>query len=77
MIILWSLPSWARLVQTIKNINDFIDNIVKISETVDKTLTYVTKVKGVSTYLFRLVGKYLCIDAKRQKRCRGVVNFKC
>lgn len=49
MIILWSLPSWARLVQTIKNINDFIDNIVKISETVDKTLTYVTKVKGVST----------------------------
>lgn len=29
--------------------NDSIDNLVKISETADKTLTYVTKVTGVST----------------------------
>ena len=34
---------------TVKNINDSTDNMVKISETADKTLTYVTKVTGVST----------------------------
>ena len=51
MVILfsWSLPRWARVVQTVKNINDSTDNMVKISETADKTLTYVTKVTGVST----------------------------
>ena len=49
MIILWSLPGWTRAVQTIKNINESTDNMVKISETADKTLTYVTKVTGVST----------------------------
>ena len=49
MIIFWSFPGWARVVQTVKNINDSTDNMVKISETADKTLTYVTKVTGVST----------------------------
>lgn len=49
MIIFWSLPGWARVVQTVKNINDSTDNMVKISETADKTITYVTKVTGVST----------------------------
>lgn len=49
MIIYWSFPGWVRLVQTIKNVNDSTDNIVRISKTADKTLTYVTKVTGVST----------------------------
>ena len=49
MIILWSFPGWTRVVRTVKNINDSTDNMVKISETADKTLTYVTKVTGVST----------------------------
>ena len=49
MIIFWSFPGWARVVQTVKNVNDSTDNMVKISETADKTLTYVTKVTGVST----------------------------
>jgi hypothetical protein len=49
MIIFWSLPGWTRLVTTVKNINDSTDNMVKISETADKTLTYLTKVTGVST----------------------------
>ena len=31
------------------NVNDSTDNMVKISETADKTFTYVTKVTGVST----------------------------
>jgi len=51
MILLWSFPGWTRVVQTVKNINDSTDNMVKISETADKTLTYVTKVTGVSNYL--------------------------
>ena len=37
------------MVKTIKNVNDSTDNTVKISETADKTLTYVTKVIDVST----------------------------
>ena len=45
----WSLPGWTRLVQTVKNLNDSTDNMVRISETADKTLTYVTKGTGVST----------------------------
>lgn len=49
MIIFWSLPGLSRLVQTVKNINDSSDNVVKISETANKTFTYVTKVTGVST----------------------------
>ena len=49
MIILWSFPGLARLIQTVKNVNYSTDNMVKISETADKTLTYVTKVTGVST----------------------------
>lgn len=48
-IILWSIPGWTRVVQTVKNLNDSSDNLVKISETADKTLTYVTKITGVST----------------------------
>ena len=48
MIILWSFPGWTRVVQTVKNVNHTTDNMVKISETADKTLTYVTKVTGVS-----------------------------
>ena len=46
---MWSIPGLARVVKTIKNINNISDNAVKISETADKTLTYVTKVTGVST----------------------------
>ena len=49
MIFIWSFPGWVRAVQTVKNINDSTDNMVKISQTADKTLTYVTKVTGVST----------------------------
>jgi hypothetical protein len=49
MIIFWSVLGWTRIVQTVKNVNDSTDNMVKISETADKTLTYVTKVTGVST----------------------------
>lgn len=49
MRIFWSVLGWTRIVQTVKNINDSTDNMVKISETADKTLTYVTKVTGVST----------------------------
>ena len=37
------------MIQIVKNVNDSTDNMVKISETADKTLTYVTKVTGVST----------------------------
>nr|QYB19012.1 hypothetical protein [Climaconeis cf. scalaris]QYB19141.1 hypothetical protein [Climaconeis cf. scalaris] len=44
-----SLPGWARVIQSIKNVNDSTDNLVKISEKADKTLTYVTKIIGVST----------------------------
>ena len=49
MILFWSFPGWTRMVQTVKNINDSTDHMVKISDTADKTLTYVTKVTGVST----------------------------
>ena len=49
MLIFFSVPGWSRLVTTVKNINDSTDNMVKISETADKTLTYVTKVTGIST----------------------------
>ena len=49
MVIFWSFPGWTRVVQTVKNVNDSTDNMVKISETADKTLTYVTKVTGIST----------------------------
>lgn len=47
MIIFWSITGQTRVVTTIKNINYSADNMVKSSETADKTLTYVTKVKGV------------------------------
>ena len=40
--------SWGRLVQTVKNVNKFINNIVKISETADRKLTYFTKVIKIS-----------------------------
>jgi hypothetical protein len=49
MLIFWSVPGWTYVVGTVKSINDSTDNLVKISETADKTLTYVTKVTGVST----------------------------
>ena len=49
MLIFWSVPGWSYVVGTIKNINQSTDNMVKISKTADKTLTYVTKVTGVST----------------------------
>jgi hypothetical protein len=49
MLIFRSVPGWTNIVRTIKNINQSTDNMVKISETADKTLTYVTKVTGVST----------------------------
>jgi cysteinyl-tRNA synthetase len=48
MIIYGSLPGLAYLVQTIKNVTDSSDKLVKMSETADKILTYVTKVTGVS-----------------------------
>lgn len=49
MVIFGAFPSWERVVQIVKNVNESTDNMVKISETADKTLTYVTKVTGVST----------------------------
>ena len=48
VIIFWSFPRWARLVQTIKKLNTATDKLVNISEIADKTVTYVTKVTGVS-----------------------------
>lgn len=49
MLIFSFPPDWECIVQTVKNVNDSSDNMVKISETADKTLTYITKVTGVST----------------------------
>ena len=49
VVVFWSVPGWSRVVTIVKNINESTDNMVKISETADKTLTYVTKVTGVST----------------------------
>ena len=48
-MLLWSVPGWSKVVQIVTNVNDMSDNAVKISKTADKTLTYVTKVTGVST----------------------------
>lgn len=46
----WSLPNWAKVVTSFKNINDSTNSIVKISQTADKPLTYFTKkVNGVIT----------------------------
>jgi len=47
MIIFWSFPGWARAVQAVTNINEATDNMVKIIDTTDKTLTYGTKVIGI------------------------------
>jgi hypothetical protein len=44
-----SLLDFKYVILTVKNINHSTDNMVKISETADKILTYVTKVTGVST----------------------------
>ena len=49
MLVFWSVPGWTYVVGIVKSINDSTDNLVKISETADKTLTYVTKVTGIST----------------------------
>ena len=49
MILFLSIPALKYVVTTLKNLNDSTDNLVKISDTADKTLTYVTKVTGVST----------------------------
>ena len=50
-IILWSFPGWSRVAQTVKNVNELTDNLVKISETADKdkTLMHISKVTGAST----------------------------
>lgn len=48
IILLRFFLSWGRLVQTVKNVNKFINNIVKISETADRKLTYFTKVIKIS-----------------------------
>ena len=47
MMIFWSFPGWTRIVQTVKNVNDSTDNMVKISQTANKTLIYLIKVTGV------------------------------
>lgn len=47
MSILWSFPGWTRVVQTVKNINNSTENRLKMSETADKTLIYVTKVTPI------------------------------
>jgi hypothetical protein len=49
MIFLWSLPGWTHIVQTVTNINNPTDNIIKFSDSDNSILTYVTKVTGVST----------------------------
>ena len=51
IIIFWSFPGWALVVQTLKNMNDSTGNMVKISGTTYtyKIITYVTKVNCVST----------------------------
>ena len=43
------VQGFKYVISTVKNINDSTDNMVKISKTADKTLTYVTKVTGLST----------------------------
>lgn len=48
-LIFWAFPGWVSIAKTVENMNDSTDKIVRISETADKTLTYVTKVTGVST----------------------------
>lgn len=48
MATLFSFPGWTRLIQTIKNINDSSDNIVKITEKTNSALTVVTKTMGVT-----------------------------
>ena len=47
-IVFFSVPGWSRLVKTLTNINSSTDNMVRISETADKALTYLTKVTGIS-----------------------------
>jgi hypothetical protein len=49
MIILWGVPGWLTAVNIVKNLNASSNNLVKISETADKTLTCVTKVTGGAT----------------------------
>ena len=44
MFIVWPVSGWIRIIKTVKNNNPFPDNMVEINKTVDKTLTYITKV---------------------------------
>ena len=48
MIILWSFPGGVLVIQRLTNINKATGNMVKISNTADKTFTYVTKGIGIS-----------------------------
>ena len=44
-----SILGWARISRTVQNINNSTDNLLRVSERADKTLTYITKLTGVST----------------------------
>ena len=48
MIIFWSFPGGVLVIQRLTNINKATGNMVKISNTADKTFTYVTKGIGIS-----------------------------
>lgn len=45
----WSISGWACIVKTVQNIHNSTDNLVRVSETADKTLTYINKVTGLTT----------------------------
>ena len=48
MLLFWSFPRWGRMLTTIKNIHQSTDNLIKMSETANQSLAYLTKVTGVS-----------------------------
>ena len=48
IFIVWPVSGWIRIIKTVKNNNPFPDNMVQINKTVDKTLTYITKVTDIS-----------------------------
>ena len=45
---LLSIVGISKLMKTVENINTSTDNMVNISKNADQTLTYLTKVTGVS-----------------------------
>ena len=57
-----AIPGWTRVVNIVKNINDSTENMVKISETANKTLTYVTKAAGAAKRTIDMLEAVACQD---------------